>query len=156
MKRMEGARFYRSIKSKKYCDSDGSDSDSSSDFSDENDSEKEYGFGCYTKEDEVDADDEDDVEEICHSELHDAIRPFYIGEWFMIETGALCRDVYFKHANHPGTQAFVRASRQLVIRLGSSSRYDENTYEEMLELLYSSRFFAGRAPRKFLHRVLLL
>ncbi len=111
LKRMEGARFYRSIKSKRCCDSDDSDSDSSSDFCYEKDNEGEYGFGCYTKDDKVDAHDEDDVEEIFRSELHGAIRPFYIGEWFMIETGAQCGDVSFKDPNHSCTQAFVLASR---------------------------------------------
>eukprot|EP00531_Pseudo-nitzschia_arenysensis_P007962 CAMPEP_0116117558 /NCGR_PEP_ID=MMETSP0329-20121206/1635_1 /TAXON_ID=697910 /ORGANISM="Pseudo-nitzschia arenysensis, Strain B593" /LENGTH=250 /DNA_ID=CAMNT_0003611127 /DNA_START=424 /DNA_END=1173 /DNA_ORIENTATION=+ len=148
LKRMDGKHFYRCIKG--HTDSDDSSDCSSGDSSDENDSVGEYGFGCYTKDDDVDANDEDDVEEICRSELYNAIRPFYIGEWFMVETDAEWRDVYFKHPNHPGTQAFVRASQQLVIRLGTTANhYDDDTNEEMRKLLYDSRFFSGRAPRCF-------
>jgi len=152
LKRMEGMRFFRSIKSKTSdddssdSDSSDSDSDSDSDSSDDNSSEGEYGFGCYTKDDEVDIDDEDDVEEIRPKELYDAIRPFYVGERYMIQMEAHCRDVYFKHPNHPGTQAFVRASQQLVIRLGVARSYDERTYKKMLKLLYDSKFFVGKAP----------
>jgi hypothetical protein len=146
---MEGMRFFQSIKSKtSENDSEKSDctSQTDSDSHEENDSEGDYGFGCYNKDGEVDADDIYDVEEVRRKELHDAIRPFYMGERFMIQTKAHCRDVYFKHPNHSGTQAFVRASQQLVIRLGISRSYDERTYQKMMKLLYDSKFFVGKAP----------
>ena len=165
LKRMEGMRFFRPNENKDdssdsdSSDSDGSDSDSSdSDISDESsdtntdsrdsdDDEGEYGFGCYTVKDEIDIDDEDDMKEISTKKLEEAIRPFYDSERFMIQNQAHCRDVYFKHPNHPGTQSFVRASQQLVIRLGVARNFDERTYHKMLMLLHDSKFFVGKAPK---------
>lgn len=148
LNRMEGMRFFRSIRRKSRrsdsSDSDSSDDGSCSDTSGENDNEEEYGFGCYTKGDEEALGDE---ELIRPSRIRDAIRPFYDGERFMIKTEVDCHDVYFNHPNHPGTQAFVRASQQLVIRLGVSRDYDEITYRKMLNLLYDSIFYVGRAPK---------
>ncbi len=89
------------------------------------------------------------MEEIYYSELFDAIRPFCIGEWFMIKTDADCRDVYFKHPNHPDTEAFVWASRQLAIRLGTANNDNNNLCEEMRKLLCDSRYSSGRARRCF-------
>lgn len=149
LKRMEGIDFVRSIKKNETSDDDSSNSDSdSSDSSnsDENDDNCEYGFGCYTEGDDVDIDDEYDVEEIEPEDLYEAIRPFYDGERFMIQKEAHCRDVYFKHPNHPGTKAFVRASQHLVARLDVRRNYDERTYHKMLKLLYDSKFFVGKAP----------
>ena len=51
--------------SERKSDGDDSDSDSSSDFCYEKDNEGEYGFGCYTKDDKVDAHDEDDGGDGC-------------------------------------------------------------------------------------------
>lgn len=156
MKRLRGLRFYRSVKnesddddsSDSSSDSDSdSDSDSSSDSSDDsNETLGEYGFGCYTEKDEVDIDDEDDVEEISKKNLHDAIRPFYDGELFLIQNEADDRDVYFKHPNHPGTRAFVRASQKIVIRRGSEKTFDDRAFKRMRRLLYDSHFYVGKAP----------
>lgn len=148
LKEMEGIQFFRSVKN----DTDSSNSDSSDGDSDDNSSSDddssvgEYGFGCYIEDDEVDIDDDDDVEEIRKKDLHEALRPFYEGERFMIENEAHCRDVYFSHPNHPGTQAFVRASQQLVVRQGPARDYDERTFKRMKRLLYDSEFFVGKAP----------
>lgn len=79
--------------------------------------------------------------------LHKALKPFYDGERYLLKKEAHVRDVYFDHPNHPGTQAFVRASQQLVVRLGVRREYDERTYKRMLKLLYDSDFFVGTAPR---------
>lgn len=158
---MEGLDFVRSIKKNETDSSDddsdsdskdSSDSDSDSDSSnsdsdsDENDKDCEYGFGCYTEGDDVDIDDEYDVEEIEPEDLYEVLRPFYDGERYMIQNEAHCRDVYFKHPNHPGTQAFVRASQYLVARLGVTRDYDERIYQKLLKLLYDSKFFIGTAP----------
>lgn len=146
---MESMRFYRSIKDDDSDDDDDSDSDSScSDKSEDSKEEHlELGFGCFTKDDDVDVDDEDEVERIFETkELQDAIRPFYEGERFMVKTEAHVRDVYFNHPNHPGTEAFVRASQQSVIRFGVGREYDERTYRRMRRALYDSDFFVGKAP----------
>ena len=126
-------------------DDDSNDSDKS-DKSDDESSKGEYGFGCFTEDDEIDVDDEDDVEEIPPEDLYDALKPFYLGERFMIQEEAHCRDVYFKHPNHPGTEAFVRASQKVVLRQGVAKSYDEKTYKKMVRLLYDSKFFVGKAP----------
>ena len=119
------------------------------DFFDDPDEGAEYGFGCYTMIDDVDIEDEDEVEEIeDEDDLYEAIRPFYEGEIYMIQN-AHPRDVYFKLPNHPGTQAFIRASQQLVVKLGVRRDYDEVTHRKMTRLLYDSKFFLGRAPRCF-------
>ena len=115
MEQMDGMLFYRTIKNdtddddssdSDSSDDDGDSSDSKSDSSDDESSVGEYGFGCFTEDDEIDVDDEDDVEEIPPKELYEALPPFYVGERFMIQEEAHCRDVYFKHPNHPGTEAF--------------------------------------------------
>ncbi len=150
LKRMKGIHFFRSYKSKGKDDdsSDGSDSDSDSDSecSHNFDDKEEDGFGCYTEDDEVDAEDHDDVEKIHKRDLQEAIRPFYEGELFMIKEEVCERDVYFKHPNHPGTQAFVRASQHLVCLSNGEREYDERIYKKMRKLLYCSRFFIGKAP----------
>ena len=155
LKAMKGVNFCRSYRSK-INDDDSSDSDSNSDSDSDSDSDSncddfeskfEYGFGCYTKDDDIDTYDHDDVRKIHKNELLDAIRPFYEGERFLIQNEAHPRDVYFKHPNHPGTQAFVRASQQLVCRMGAERKYDVRTYFAMKKLLYDSKYFVGKAPR---------
>mmetsp|Transcript_2541 Transcript_2541/g.5533 ORF Transcript_2541/g.5533 Transcript_2541/m.5533 type:complete len:365 (-) Transcript_2541:321-1415(-) len=168
LKGMEGMLFFRTIKDdtdnddssesessnssssdSDSSDSDSSDSDSSVDDSSEDDSSSdgEYGFGCFTEDDEIDVDDEDDVEEIPPKKLHEAIRPFYVGERFMLKNELHCRDVYFNHPNHPGTQAFVRASQAAVIKLGATRGFDKRVYKRMKRMLYDSEFFTESAPK---------
>ena len=155
---MEGLAFIRSIKkndtdcsdddSKDSSDSDSDSSKSDVDCdSDENDNDCEYGFGCYTEGDDLDIDDEYDVQEIEPEDLHEILRPFYDGERYMIQNEAHCRDVYFIHLNHPGTQVFVRASQHLVARLGAKRDYNERIYQKLLKLLYDSKFFYRNRPR---------
>ena len=169
LKEMEGMFFFRTIKddtdiddssdsdssnssssdsdSDSDSDSSGSDSSDSDNSEDDSSSDGEYGFGCFTEDDQIDVDDEDDVEEIPLKKLHEAIRPFYVGERFMLRNELHCRDVYFNHPNHPGTQAFVRASQAAVIKLGATRGFDKRVYRRMKRMLYDSEYFVESAPK---------
>lgn len=151
VKRMKGVHFFRSYKSMCKEDDDSDESDCDSDSDDESlccdfNKKGEHGFGCYTEDDEVDAEDHEDVEKIHKRDLVEAIRPFYEGECYLIKEDICERDVYFKHPNHPGTQAFVRASQHLVCRSNGEREYSERIFRRMRKLLYCSRFFVGKAP----------
>ena len=143
IKKMKGIHFFRSFKSEKQDDSSDSDSDSDDG---EFGLKGEYGFGCYTEEDGVETYDYDDVGKIDKRDLEEILEPFYEGELYLVENEAHPRDVYFKHPNHSGTQAFVRASQYVVATRGVKRCYNREAYHMMKKLLYDSKFYVGKAP----------
>jgi hypothetical protein len=83
-------------------------------------------------------------EEVSTGELGSALLDLYKEERFMLQ--ARPRDVYFEVPSHPGTEAWVRAVRQVVVKHGTSE-YCNDVYKENKKRLYNSSFYINEREK---------
>lgn len=83
------------------------------------------------------------LQEIPESELWVIVKQLWKMDVYMVKAHAA--DVYFSVSSHPGTQAWVRSTQQVVIEHGES-KYNRRIYNEIKRRLHHSNFYIGRPP----------